>query len=434
MTNVYKLFLIILSFILIFLISGSSQPILVILVITTLIYLLINFFNSISTNGLKKIFTLSIVPLTFLIIVTLNVSGLIGTLTGNYGSENNYIFFIAAPFYLLSIAAYAVEVISGRRKQSSYIDYLLYITLPFKLLSGPLEQPKLLDQITQLKWRFKKTSLLISWPWVVLGGFMKFVIANRLNPIFNLEMVDPISTLLTAAIFELKFYFDFAGYSFMAYGLALAGGIKINHNFNHPFFASNVVFFWRRWHMSLGKFLSRYILEPNLKSIKIRFLKEIFVASIFMISAMWHGGTINYLLWGLFHASCYYGFIKFIKHRDVPKYLATLSMFFFIIIGRLIAIDSDSSRLIQKLLNIVNPYEYMKYIFEDNFFGDILDNSELKATGLAFIFIFTEAYSIKKYGVNRPYHFFRKPIIALIILVLLLFFKYPSSGLLYARI
>ena len=99
-----------------------------------------------------------------------------------------------------------------------------------------------------------------AWPWLALGTVMKFVIGNRLTPAVTLGDTHPTVALLTAAIFELKFYFDFAGYSFIGYGGALLFGFRISRNFTHPFLASNVVLFWRRWHMSLGRFLARYLL------------------------------------------------------------------------------------------------------------------------------------------------------------------------------
>ena len=128
---------------------------------------------------------------------------------------------------------------------------------------------------------------------------MKFCISSRLTPNELLDFTDPVGSFICAFIFELKFYFDFAGYSFIVYGLAKLFNLKLILNFNHPFTANNVVEFWHKWHVSLGKFLQRYILNKNLNIFKSRISKAIFASTIFIISAMWHGGTANYFFGAL---------------------------------------------------------------------------------------------------------------------------------------
>ena len=429
----YKTALIGLGFLLLLMFGGSTQSVLMIWGVATAGYLGAQWVHQSTSLVLRKRLSLSAVPLCFLLIVILNMTGWIGTLTGAGNSSENFILLLAAPFYFLSIAAYFSDVSAGKKQPSKYMDYLLYVSLPFKLLAGPLEQPNLLNQIAVLKPKLRTTYVLIAWPWLVLGAFMKFVIANRLDPAINLNETDPLSVLLTASVFELKFYFDFAGYSFMAYGLALMSGLKITHNFEHPFFAPNVVLFWRRWHMSLGRFLSRYVLEPNLRFIKSRNIKEIFAASIFIVSAMWHGGTINYLFWGLFHGICYYAYIKFIKHLSVPKAVGVVSMLLFFIMGRFFATDANTDRLLQKIFNLANPMSYVQY-FTEFHLSYLVQMPEVKAVLLALVFFFIEAYSIRRYTLARPYHFFRKPIAGLLLLCMILVFAQPSGNLLYARI
>jgi len=430
---IYKTVLIGLGFLLLLTFGGSSQSVLMIWGVATVGYLGAQLVNQSTSLVLKKRLSLSAVPLCFLLIVILNMTGWVGTLTGTSNSSGNFILLLAAPFYFLSIAAYFSDVSAGKKQQSKYMDYLLYVALPFKLLAGPVEQPNLLNQIAVLKPKLRTTYVLIAWPWVVLGVFMKFVIANRLDPAFNLNKVDPLSVLLTASVFELKFYFDFAGYSFMAYGLALMSGLKITHNFGHPFFAPNVVLFWRQWHMSLGRFLSHYVLEPNLKFIKHRSVKEVFASSIFIVSAMWHGGTINYLFWGLFHGVCYYVYIKFIKYLTVPKAIGIFSMLLFFIIGRFLATDANTSRLLQKIFNLANPISYLQY-FSDFHLNYLVHMAEFKAVLLAVAFFCVEAYSIQRYTLARPYHFFRKPFLSLFLLSMIFLFSMSSGNLLYARI
>ena len=128
---------------------------------------------------------------------------------------------------LLAAAAFVTDMAEHRAPMPTLLDYAVYLALPFKLLAGPLEPPRLIEQIR--RWRFcvRPARLLAAWPWLAVGLFMKYGIANRLDPARNLVFVDPVSSLATAAIFELKFYFDFAGYSFMAFAGAMALGLRI---------------------------------------------------------------------------------------------------------------------------------------------------------------------------------------------------------------
>jgi alginate O-acetyltransferase complex protein AlgI len=389
----------------------------------------INFNESIFRTYIGK----WIVPITFLVLVILNISGLIGTLTGSSNNQANSNLLLGAPFYFLSAAAFISDICLKKQSLPSLIDYFVYLCLPFKLLAGPLETPKLFNQIKIWSPRFTWWKFGIAWPWIVLGTFMKFVIANRLAPALNLEFTSPLTTLLTAAIFELKFYFDFAGYSFMGYGFAILFGFNINQNFKHPFFASNIVLFWHRWHISLGEFLRRYILDPNLKLFPSKHHKMIFASSIFLVSALWHGGTLNYALWGLFHGCVYFTYITFFKRKKNPKLIGYLSMGGFFIFGRFLAIDSTFLRLLIKIkILFIWPF-FFKDIFQSPLIEYVFLNSEIKGLIGAIIFLILEAMSLKFYSLNKPYHLFRKPLFSMGLLLTIMFFGTNSKVLLYAR-
>jgi alginate O-acetyltransferase complex protein AlgI len=375
------------------------------------------------------------VPSAFALLVLFNVLGFVGTLTGSGSSvEAGASAWIAMPFYLLSAAAFLVDMANRRASLPRVLDFLTYMFLPFKLLAGPLETPRLLEQIGRYVPRFRLTRLLAAWPWLALGGFMKYVIANRLDPARHLVLTDPVSSFATAAIFELKFYFDFAGYSFLAYGGALAVGLRISHNFNHPFLAPNVVLFWRSWHMSLGRFLTRYVLEPNLSLWKGRTRKLLFASAIFLVSAMWHGGTINYLLWGLFHGVVYFGYGHWMKRRSVNSGIGLLAMLLFFVFGRLLAIDADGGRLLLRLARFFDPTAYALPVGGTDAMTPFLSPSEAQALILASAFIALEIVSSRMYPSRNGYHLMRRPLVALAFTLLFLVFGRDAGTLLYARI
>lgn len=375
------------------------------------------------------------VPSAFALIVALNLTGLIGTLTGSQAksSDSATALFIAIPFYLLSAAAFVADMAKQNHKLPKLINYLVYVTMPFKLLAGPLEPPKLLLQIEQMTGRIRQIHCLLAWPWIVMGAFMKFVIANRLEPARHLSQTDPITSILSAAVFELKFYFDFAGYSFMAYGAALALGLRINQNFKHPFLAKNVILFWRQWHISLGQFLSRYVMEPNLHIWQNREQKLVFVSSIFLVSAMWHGGTFNYLLWGIFHASCYFSYTRWLKRRNNSWLVGLAAMLVFFVLGRMLAIDADAGRLLTRLTHLVDPLAYLDAWRTLNLAG-LLMEQEIKALALAFIFITAEWFSSRYCERRQGYHLFRRPLTSIAMLLIFLLFGIDGGAPLYARL
>lgn len=377
----------------------------------------------------------TVVPLAFVALVWMNISGLVGTLTGGESSLRSgaSTALIALPFYLLAIAAFVSDMAVGRRALPGFLDYLVYLMLPFKLLAGPLESTALLDKIKNCQFRLRFSRWMVAWPWLVLGAFMKYVVANRLDPARHLVSTDPITSFFTAAIFELKFYFDFAGYSFLAYGASLAVGLHISQNFNHPFLAPNVVLFWRRWHMSLGRFLGRYVLEPNLSLWHGRTQKMLFASAIFMVSAMWHGGTLNYLAWGFFHGACYFIYGQWLRRRDIPGWLGGLAMVLFFVFGRMFAVDADGARLLTRIARFFDPSAYSWPVAGPAAGQPFLTGPELRAVAVATLFIAVEVWSTRRYP-HRPYHLFRRPLCALALLVVFLLAGTDTGTLLYARI
>lgn len=387
-------------------------------------------------GGVHLLIGRAAVPAAFVVLMALNVFGLVGTLTGAQsslqpGAANAW---IAMPFYLLAAAAFVADMAARRAVVPRPFDFLVYMTLPFKLLAGPLEAPALLRQIEAFTLRLRRTRFLVAWPWLAMGAFMKYVIANRLDPARHLVHIDPLTSLATAAIFELKFYFDFAGYSFMAYGAALALGLRISQNFNHPFLKPNVVLFWRAWHMSLGRFLTRYVLEPNLSLWQGRQRKLLFASSIFLVSAMWHGGTLNYLLWGLFHGSCYFIYVRWLKHADMPSWAGVATMLAFFVLGRLLAIDADSARLLARLGEVLDPVAWAHPAMSQAGAEPYLTSTEIRGLLMAAAFLVLEVWSQHARPHRQGYRFMRRPMTALVLVVFFVLVGRDSGALLYARI
>jgi len=132
----------------------------------------------------------------------------------------------------------------------------------------------------------------------------------------------------------------------MAYSAGLALGLRISQNFNHRFLAPNVVLFWRCWHMSLERFLGRYVLEADPSLWRGRNQSVLLAGAIFMVSARWHSGTLNNLVWGLFHGAVYFVSGQWLRRHNIPAWLDTAALLLFFVFGRLFVVDADGARLL----------------------------------------------------------------------------------------
>lgn len=432
-----KIFLICLGLFFLYAVSNTIYSLYLITSITILTYILANYKCSLNDVFKIKIFEKYSVPLAFLIILSFNFFGFIGTLTGSVSDNSNLsLLFVGLTFYLLSAGAYLTDIKKNNYQNSidEFVNLFLYLILPFKLLAGPLENTQIIKQFNYITLKIKSFhKFFYCFSWIALGLFMKFCISSRLRPDQLLIFTDPISSFFCALIFELKFYFDFAGYSFLVFGLAKLINLKLTLNFNHPFTAKNVVEFWHRWHITLGKFLQKYILLKNLDLFKSRFSKAIFASTIFLISALWHGGTVNYFFWGMFHALVYLFYIQKFKHLNIPKTIGYFFMFLFFVFGRMIAIDINSGRILEKFINYFNLSFYMDFKLEKFIEIYNLAFTNKYTFPIIVIFIFFEFLQIKKLK-KKNYHLFRKPLVSLVLFLLFIFFGFNSLELLYARI
>ena len=207
-------------------------------------------------------------------------------------------------FYTFQIAAYIIDVY---RKQvpaeKSLVRLGTYLTMFPQLVAGPIinyadVSAALQERKVSLE-EFEEGMKLL-----ILGLGAKVIIADRIGILWNnIQTIGfaSISTPLAwigAFAYSLELYFDFAGYSMMARGLGRMLGFEIPMNFNHPYISRSVSEFWRRWHITLGKWFREYVYIPlggNRKG-KLRTFLNLFV--VWSLTALWHGADYNYLIWG----------------------------------------------------------------------------------------------------------------------------------------
>jgi D-alanyl-lipoteichoic acid acyltransferase DltB (MBOAT superfamily) len=214
-------------------------------------------------------------------------------------------------FFTFHHIMYLVDLGRGRAPAYPLDRYALYICFFPQALAGPIARwNEVMDQ-------FGKQVFVPGWErrcaigamFVVLGLLQKVCIADplgrALDPVYAKALVGPVTSTEAwiAPAFAFQVFFDFAGYSDIAIGLALIFGIRLPLNFDAPFRASSILEFWQRWHMTLGRFLRDYVFTP-LSTLPVGG-REHRVTRLWMallitmaVCGLWHGAGWNYVLWG----------------------------------------------------------------------------------------------------------------------------------------
>ena len=229
---------------------------------------------------------------------------------------------IGISFFTFQALSYLVDVYRGTTKvQYNFIKLSLFISLFPQLIAGPIVRYH--DISLQLDNREHKVTLFASGiRRFILGLGRKVLIANPLayvaDAAFNTHNVDLSIAMAWLGIFAyaLQIYYDFAGYSDMAIGLARMFGFDLLENFNSPYVAKSIKDFWRRWHISLSSWFRDYLYIPlggNKKSNQRTYINLFLV---FFITGLWHGAAWNFVIWGLIH-----GFFLIIERVGFEKIL-----------------------------------------------------------------------------------------------------------------
>jgi len=211
-------------------------------------------------------------------------------------------------FYTIQQISFLIDVYKGDRSNYRFIEYALYVSFFPQLVAGPIVYhteflPQLKDE-TKRQLNFENlTKGLI---WFTLGLSKKVMLADRLGRAVEVGYTD-VSALscadawLVMFAYAFQIYFDFSGYSDMACGIALMFNFELPCNFNSPYKSLSIRDFWKRWHMTLTRFLTAYIYIPLGGSRKgtVRLILNTIV--VFLVSGIWHGANYTFIIWGILH-------------------------------------------------------------------------------------------------------------------------------------
>lgn len=218
---------------------------------------------------------------------------------------------IGISFYTFTQIAYLIDVFQGKAKEQDFGDYVLFVSYFPHQIAGPiLHHKEMMSQFrAMLDVRPVLHDIVVGVSILSIGIVKKVLIADTVadfaTPVFSgaesgAEILFAEAWLGVLA-YSVQLYFDFSGYCDMAIGISLMFGIRLPVNFDSPYKALNVVDFWRRWHMTLSRFLRDYLYIPlggNKRGESRRYL-NLFITMA--LGGFWHGASWNFLFWGALH-------------------------------------------------------------------------------------------------------------------------------------
>lgn len=216
---------------------------------------------------------------------------------------------IGISFFTFQKITYAVDVFRKVHGPLNLVtDYALYILMFPQLIAGPIVRyNEIADQLVDRREQENFDNRLTGFFRFVVGLSKKVLIANVLgeevDSIFALggEGIDSMTAWYGVIAYSFQIYFDFSGYSDMAIGIGRMIGFRFPENFNNPYISQSISEFWRRWHITLGRFMKDYLYIP-LGGNRVPAARMYFnLWVVFLISGFWHGAAWNFVIWGAFH-------------------------------------------------------------------------------------------------------------------------------------
>ena len=244
---------------------------------------------------------------------------------------------VGLSFFTFSELSYIFDVYNGKSKpQKSIILFTLYVSFFGKISMGPIvSYHEMEDQLTNRslsKAQYASGMVLFS-----KGLIKKVLLADQLSYVYSI-LQNNTSTLgvwLLAISYMLQIYFDFSGYSDMAIGLSRFFGFDFKPNFDHPYTATSVQDFWRKWHISLSQWFRDYLYIPlgGNRVDKNTYIRNIFI--VWFCTGLWHGANWTFILWGLYYG-CLLLLEKFFlreKLEKLPKPISHIYTLLVVLIG-----------------------------------------------------------------------------------------------------
>jgi alginate O-acetyltransferase complex protein AlgI len=292
-------------------------------------------------------------------------------------------------FWTFQALSYLFDVYQGEEEKPSLLEFCLYMAFWPTVLSGPISRLSDLVPQFRLASRIQWDDVAIGARRIVVGLFMKIVLAQLLGTGFNpgegvSDGFDNIASgwggldvWLLAIGCGFQLFFDFAGYSHIVIGTARLFGIRLVENFDRPYFATTPSVFWTRWHISLSFWIRDYLFFPLATVRRSLWWRNLALVLAMTMFGLWHGATAPFVLWGMYHG------LLLVGHRQVqqlrrrwqgswPSYLETLVSwtitFALISLGWVFFRSNSLNQILTMLGAVFSPGSYRQSALHPNYY------------------------------------------------------------------
>jgi alginate O-acetyltransferase complex protein AlgI len=352
--------------------------------------------------------------------------GSIDDIAGANWNPGTIVLPLGISFFTFTQIAYLVDTYREEVKEYNFIHYVLFVTFFPHLIAGPVlhhkeMMPQFAHQATyRIDWNKVASGLML----FTLGLYKKIEMADALAPyangIFNgVQHALSVGMLPTAyeawagsLAYTLQIYFDFSGYTDMALGIALMFGIRLPINFDSPYKSTSIIEFWRRWHMTLSRFLRDYLYIPLGGNRKGKLLRYINLMATMVLGGLWHGAGWTFVVWGALH-----GLYLTVNHlwrkivmtrylRWIPNWLGALtggSLTFVAVVSAWVLFRSSDLVQASAILKAMYGIDARPITFDAVMHGELLlvtglsgrDLVELLLFSLAWVWLFPNSTKLK---------------------------------------
>lgn len=214
---------------------------------------------------------------------------------------------VGISFYTFQTLSYTIDIYRDRLEPSkNWLSFFTFVAFFPQLVAGPIERASNLLPQFYRTYKFDYRALRSGLLLMAFGLFKKMVIADRLaivvNDVYNNPTGHSGQDLIIATVFfAFQIYCDFSGYSDIAIGIARTIGFDLMKNFDAPYFSTSITDFWRRWHISLSTWFRDYVYIPLGGSRNGEYRTYFNLFLVFVVSGLWHGAAITFIIWGAIH-------------------------------------------------------------------------------------------------------------------------------------
>lgn len=268
---------------------------------------------------------------------------------------------IGISFYTFQGISYLIDVWRGDTPpERNLVTFTAYQSFFPQLIAGPIV--RYADVKHDLNYPRTSAHLFASGAArFLLGLCKKVLVADTVAPIANAAFFSGqeltfASAWIGALAFTIQIYFDFSGYSDMAIGLAAMFGIRFKENFNHPYAASTITEFWRRWHISLSTWFRDYLYIPLGGNRAGEWRTYINLSIVFILTGFWHGAAWTFVLWGMYHGA-FLIIERMFRIGQAPSQLLRFAYFFPVtVVGWTLFQSPSLSRFVDFMQHMFTPF------------------------------------------------------------------------------